>query len=85
METTVKQELWDLFTPEEWWTAYEYGLAPRYEALYEILTDQTQGAKGFRIGSYDEWMGMSPDIDVFLFGGSAEGDLVGVWTVSIET
>jgi hypothetical protein len=27
----------------------------------------------------------SPDIDILLIGGSDEGDLIGMWTVSIET
>lgn len=41
--------------------------------------------KAFRIGPADPYNGLSPDVDIFLVGGTDEGDLVGVWTVSIET
>jgi hypothetical protein len=83
--TTIDDVMGRLITPEDWWTDYEKDLQPKYQALYDILTKDVHGVEAFRIGPYNEWMGLSPDIDIFLIGGSDEGDLIGVWTVSIET
>ena len=72
-------------TPQDWWTDYEKDRYPRFQALYDILKNQVHDIKVFRVGPYDQYNGMSPDIDVFFVGASDEGDLVGLWTVSIET
>ncbi|MDX9724278.1 MAG: nuclease A inhibitor family protein [Myxococcota bacterium] len=70
---------------QEWWDDEEREAAAKLEALRQVLLQELSSATAFRVGPFDEWMGMSGDIDVFMLGASEDGALVGVWTVSIET
>ena len=72
-------------TPADWWGDAEKAQADRYQQFIDVLSQGLIGASAFRVGPADPFNGLSPDIDVFVIGGTPNGDLVGVWTVSIET
>ena len=75
-ERTVDQALGFLVTPEDWWTEYEYERAAQWDAILGVM-DHLEGVQVYRFGTIH--------IEVYVIGGSAEGDLVGFHTVSIET
>jgi hypothetical protein len=83
--TTVDAVLVPRITPAGWWTDYEREVAAHLEALRTVLNGEVHDVQVFRIGPPDPFSGLAGDIDVFFIGASDEGDLVGVWTVSIET
>ncbi len=72
-------------SPQDWWGDAEKQQAVRYQGLIDVLSQGLVGVEAFRVGPADPYNGLSPDIDVFVIGGTPDGDLVGVWTVSIET
>lgn len=80
---TIQDGLGFLVTPEDWWSDYEVDRAAQWNVILEGIghLDQPQL---FRLGEQrGSWL--SGAIDVYVIGGSAEGDLVGFHTISIET
>lgn len=69
---------------QDWWGDFEKARAPGFKTLKQIIESQLSYVHVYRIGPKTPW-GLSPDIDVFILGTSAGGDVVGLWTVSIET
>lgn len=82
---TLEQFFAPLTTPEDWWEDYQYEQLPQYEEMQRILTDEVLNASCFRLGEEDSFGTLFGSIDVYLVGSSTGGDLVGVWTISVET
>ena len=70
--------------PQDWWGDDEKARAPKFQQLKKLLTSQLRYVHVYRVGPKTPW-GLSPDIDVFIVGTTAQGDLVVLWTVAIET
>ncbi|MEQ1565818.1 MAG: nuclease A inhibitor family protein [Myxococcota bacterium] len=75
-QRSVDAALGFLVTPADWWTDDELARAADWSAILEVI-DHLDHPLVFRVGEIH--------IDVYVVGGSAEGDLVGFHTVSIET
>ncbi len=69
---------------QDWWGDFEKQRAPQFKKLKAILDAQLSHVHVYRVGPKTPW-GLSPDIDVFIEGTTAEGDVIVLWTVSIET
>ncbi|MBL9102429.1 MAG: hypothetical protein JNL82_15825 [Myxococcales bacterium] len=85
IEVRTLAQLFDPLTvPKDWWTDYEYERADKYKAIRAVLEDDLTDLVVFRLGEKSGDM-LSGAIDVYVFGTTAEGDLVAMWTVSVET
>jgi DNA uptake protein ComE-like DNA-binding protein len=85
-QVTIAQTLDRYTVPEDWWEDNNRDDAPRWQALRAIFDDDLEGATVFRFGEHVSSYGViSGAIDVFIVGYTADGDLVGVRTISIET
>lgn len=85
IEVRTPAQLFDpLTTPQDWWTEFETMQAEQYTQLRELLEGSLQDLQVFRFGelSGDDLQGA---IDVYVLGETASGDVVGMWTVSVET
>lgn len=83
---TLDQFFAHLVTPQDWWEEYNYQQSVQYAELQRILTEEVQGAQYFRLGEHIDAYGyVSGSVDIYLVGASNTGDLIGVWTISIET
>jgi hypothetical protein len=71
----------DFFGPltevEDWHEAEEKAVVKKYQGLQKTLQQQLNDLKVFKIGQVN--------IDIYLVGHTAEGDLAGVKTKSVET
>ncbi|MEQ1500921.1 MAG: nuclease A inhibitor family protein [Myxococcota bacterium] len=80
---TVGEALGFLVTPADWWSDYEVDRAADWTAILDVI-DHLDQPMVYRFGdSHGTWLGGA--IDVYVIGGSAEGDLVGFHTISVET
>ncbi len=70
--------------PQDWWGDFEKARAPLFQKLKKIMTSQLSYLHVYRVGPKTPW-GLSPDIDVFIVGTTVDGDVIVLWTVSIET
>lgn len=89
-EQLVVEEPWEdrfiaLTTPQPWWTDDEFMRAGQYEAIRAALQQHLVDLKSFRIGPDDGQGALFGAIDMFVIGATADGDLVGIQTVSVET
>ncbi|MCY1069413.1 hypothetical protein OV090_32025 [Nannocystis sp. RBIL2] len=88
-EQTIEEKPWDaiflqMTTPQDWWTDYEIMRAEQYQAIQDTLDAHLVNLKMFRIGEQSgNWL--SGAIDMFVIGETADGDLVGIQTVTVET
>lgn len=88
-EQTIEEKPWEqiflqMTTPQDWWTDYEIMRAEQYEAIRDVLDAHLVNLKMFRIGEQSgNWL--SGAIDMFVIGETADGDLVGIQTVTVET
>ncbi|PCC67349.1 Nuclease A inhibitor-like protein [Nannocystis exedens] len=88
-EQAIEEKPWeeiflDMTTPQDWWTDYEIMRAEQYQAIRDTLDAHLVNLKMFRIGEKPgNWL--SGAIDMFVIGETADGDLVGIQTVSVET
>jgi hypothetical protein len=85
IEVRTLAQLFDPLTvPKDWWTDYEYERADKYTAIRAVLEGGLTDLVVFRLGEKSGNI-LSGAIDVYVFGTTAEGDLVAMWTVSVET
>ena len=83
---TLDQFFYNLTTPQPWWDDYYYEQAEWYADLEQVMREEVIGAQYFRLGEQiDDYGYVSGSVDIYLVGASNVGDLVGVWTISIET
>ena len=88
-EQVIEEKPWqDIFlqmtTPQDWWTEYEEMRAEQYEAIQSVLEAHLINLKMFRIGQHSG-MWLFGAIDMFVIGETADGDLVGIQTITVET
>ena len=69
---------------EEWWGDDEKTIAEEWRRCRAVF-DRMSSPSVFRLGEIDSTDTMTGAIDVYVVGGSASNDLVGVWTISVET
>lgn len=69
---------------QDWWEDNNRADQPKFQKLYDILRFQLAHVHVYRVGPKTPW-GLQPDIDIFIEGTTADGDLIVLWTVSIET
>ncbi len=90
-ERTVEQvtiaRTFDRYTvAEEWWEESQVADAARWQALRDVFEVELEGATVFRFGRVDRSGGaLTGAIDVFIVGVTADGDLVGLRTIAVET
>ena len=85
IETTDIAWFFDRTTVEQdWWGDEERANADSWRACRSVF-DGMNDPKVFRLGEVDAFGTMSGSIDVYVVGGSSTDDLVGVWTISVET
>ncbi len=86
VEASTMSSMFDRYTvPQDWWEDTNRADAPKWQALRAVFDDQLESVTVWRFGRADRYSGLSGDIDVFVVGVTADGDLVGFSTVSIET
>ncbi len=81
---TLASLLKNYVVPQDWWSDFEQARAPQFQKLKKLITSQLSYVHVYRVGPKTPW-GLSPDIDVFIVGTTATGDLLVLWTVAIET
>ena len=69
---------------QDWWTDDEVMRAADYQQIRDVLAGSLTNIQVFRFGEKfgDALMGA---VDVFVLGETADGDLVGMFTISVET
>lgn len=78
--------MFDRYTVEQdWWEDYNREQAPAWQTLRTVFETQLSDVTVWRIGPANAYSGLAGDIDVYVIGVTADGDLVGISTVSIET
>lgn len=81
---TLAQLLDPLTVPQDWWTDENVMMAAQYQPIRDVLEDNLTNIQVFRLGKLygDILMGA---IDVYVLGETVDGDIVGMWTVAVET
>ncbi len=70
---------------QDWWDDTQRADQPRWQAVRDVFEQHLSNVTVWRFGRRDSSGQLVGDIDVLVVGVSADGDLVGFWTVSIET
>ncbi|MDP2310726.1 MAG: nuclease A inhibitor family protein [Pseudomonadota bacterium] len=84
-ERTIAQ-VFDRYTvPEDWWEEYDHQQAAQWQALRAIFDEELSAVTVIRFGPTDGSGNLVGAIDVFVVGATTDGDLVGFWTVAVET
>lgn len=85
IEVKTLAQLFDPLTvPQDWWTDDEFMRAEDYTKIRDVLAAELTNIQVFRIGEQSGNI-LQGAIDVYVLGEVAGGDLVGMWTVSVET
>ena len=78
--------MFDRYTvAQDWWDDSYLAEQPKWQAVRDVFEDDLTNVTVWRLGRKDSSGQLTGDIDVWAIGVSADGDLVGVWTISIET
>ncbi|MES2642299.1 MAG: nuclease A inhibitor family protein [Myxococcota bacterium] len=86
VEERTVADVFDRYTvPEDWWDEYNVEQAPQWQGLRAIFDEELSDVTVIRFGRAHSSGGLVGAIDVFVVGATADGDLVGVWTVAVET
>jgi len=89
VETWTIPTLFDRFTiPQDWWEDNNRADQPKWQQIRDVYEHGLSKSQVFRLGAQEtvganHWLVGS--IDVFVVGTSAEGDLVVIETISVET
>ncbi|MEZ4323417.1 MAG: nuclease A inhibitor family protein [Myxococcota bacterium] len=85
-ERTVASVFARYTEPQPWWEPFQLDEQPAWSAIRAVFEDDLADGRVFRFGE-PTWDGTSVGglIQVFVIGTSAEGDLVGVRTIAVET
>ena len=83
-QRTLAQLMDPLTVPQDWWDDYNKMVAAQYTEIRAVLAAKLVDIKVFRLGelSGDVLQGA---VDIYVLGATPDGDVVGMWTVSIET
>ncbi len=87
VEEADVDDFFDRYTePQPWWDESMYALVIPYRQLRTILTEELIDVRLFRIGERLSPTGpLLGAIDLFIVGVTRDGQVVGVFTVSVET
>jgi DNA uptake protein ComE-like DNA-binding protein len=86
VEASSLSWMFDRYTvPADWWEDSNRADQPRWQAVRDVFEDQLESVTVWRFGRRDSLGNLVGDIDVFVVGVTADGDLVGIRTVSVET
>lgn len=81
---TLAQLLDPLTTPQDWWEDYNFMVAAQYDQIRSVLESKLVDIKVFRIGEKQGNV-LQGAVDIYVLGATPDGDVVGMWTVSVET
>lgn len=83
-QRTLAQLMDPLTVPQDWWDDYNKMVAAQYTEIRAVLATKLVDIQVFRLGelSGDVLQGA---VDIYVLGATPDGDVVGMWTVSIET
>ncbi len=81
---TLAQLIDPLTIPQDWWDDYNKMLAAQYTEIRAVLEAKLVDIQVFRIGELQGNV-LQGAVDIYVLGSTADGDVVGMWTVSIET
>jgi Nuclease A inhibitor-like protein len=81
---TLAQLMDPLTVPKDWWGDYEIMQAAQYTKIREVLETGLTNIQVFRLGK-QSGNNLIGAIDVYVLGQTADGDVVGMWSVSVET
>jgi hypothetical protein len=81
---TLAQLMDPLTVMQDWWGPDEVKRAEDYQAIRDVLEGQLTNVQVFRLG--EEFGGiLMGAIDLFVIGETTDGDLVGMFTIAVET
>lgn len=84
-ERTIAQ-VFDRYTvPQEWWEEYDHDQAAQWQSVRAIFDEELTDVTVIRFGRTDSFGNLVGAIDVFIVGATADGDLVGLRTIAVET
>lgn len=81
---TLAQLIDPLTTPQDWWDDYNKMVAAQYTEIRAVLEGKLVDIQVFRFGKQQGNV-LQGAVDVYVLGATPDGDVVGMWTVSIET
>lgn len=81
---TLAQLIDPLTIPQDWWDDYNKMVAAQYTEIRAVLEAKLVDIQVFRIGELQGNV-LQGAVDIYVLGSTADGDVVGMWTVSIET
>ncbi len=81
---TLAQLMDPLTVPQDWWGDYEVMQAMQYTKIREVLEGGLTDIQVFRLGE-QSGNNLVGAIDVYVLGRTAGGDVVGMWSVAVET
>lgn len=81
---TLAQLIDPLTTPQDWWDDYNKMVAAQYTEIRAVLESKLVDIQVFRFGEQQGNV-LQGAVDVYVLGATPDGDVVGMWTVSIET
>lgn len=85
VEVTTLAQLFDRYTvTQDWWEDFQREQQPAFTALRAVFEGELSDVKVFRLGRRSGDV-LSGAIDVFILGVSADGEIVGLSTISVET
>jgi hypothetical protein len=87
VQTVELASLFDRLTvPQPWWSEWEQGQQPGWVTVRDVFEHRLRAAQVVRLGELDLGYGqVGGAVDVYVIGASADGDLVMVHVVSVET
>jgi hypothetical protein len=86
VESRTVAETFDRYTvPQDWWEDTDRANAAQWQSVRAVFDDELTDVIVIRFGRRDSLGNLVGSIDVFVVGATADGDLVGVRTISVET
>ena len=78
--------MFDRFTvPKDWWEPEQLEAMAQWQSVRDVFEQDLAEPQVFRLGMPSSGGELMGDIDVFVFGRTEDGRLVGVRTVAVET
>ena len=78
--------MFDRFTiAEDWWEPSQIADQPQWQAVRDVFEQELLNPQVFRFGIPNSRGDLTGAIDVYVFGTTSDGFLVGLRTVAVET
>ena len=81
---TLAQLMDPLTIEKDWWDDYNKMVAVQYTEIRAVLESKLVDIQVFRFGKQQGNV-LQGAVDIYVLGTTPDGDIVGMWTVSIET